>query len=173
MWRLVCPCWWGVCLRGIWLPLPTDPSTTHSDERSKVRGCPGYILDFLYFGETNIFQDNLDSSLVISVWRYLKCLTIPIPIPFSGNKYFRYRYRYFFRYQIFQNLFPDIFLIFPNFTDAGSKTFFRYEKFPVPVPIRYQYLLKWLDALRGSSPARQINCTTPCNLCNTMQYHNK
>ena len=32
---------------------------------------------------------------------------------------------------------------------------------------------KWLDALRGSSPARQINCTTPCNLCNTMQYHNK
>ena len=23
---------------------------------------------------------------------------------------------------------------------------------------------KWLDALRGSSPARQINCTTPCNL---------
>ena len=34
-------------------------------------------------------------------------------------------------------------------------------------------LLKWLDALRGSSPARQINCTTPCNLCKTMQYHNK
>ena len=31
--------------------------------------------------------------------------------------------------------------------------------------------LKWLDALRGSSPARQINCTTPCNLCNTMQYN--
>ena len=35
------------------------------------------------------------------------------------------------------------------------------------------YLVKWLDALRGSSPARQINCTTPCNLCNTMQYHDK
>ena len=37
---------------------------------------------------------------------------------------------------------------------------------------QYQFdlskLTKWLDALRGSSPARYINCTTPCN---TMQYH--
>ena len=37
----------------------------------------------------------------------------------------------------------------------------------------YLQLWKWLDALRGSSSARQINCTTLCNLCNTMQYHNK
>ena len=33
----------------------------------------------------------------------------------------------------------------------------------------WDIIRKWLDALRGSLPARQINCTTPCNLCITTQ----
>ena len=32
----------------------------------------------------------------------------------------------------------------------------------------HHIITKWLDTLRGSSPARYINCTAPCN---TMQYH--
>ena len=41
---------------------------------------------------------------------------------FSGNKYFCYRFRDFFP--------------IPNFSDtAGSKTFFRYQFFPIPVLI--------------------------------------
>ena len=61
-------------------------------------------------------QWNTDSS----VWRYPKCWTIPIPILFSGTKYFRYRYRYFFSV--------------PNFSATGSGTFFRYQFSPIPVP---------------------------------------
>ena len=65
---------------------------------------------------------------------------ISIPVLFFGTKYFRYRFRDFFP--------------IPNFTDTGFETFpgtkffryqFRYhlnkENFPVPVLIRYWYLL--------------------------------
>ena len=77
---------------------------------------------------------------------------IPIPILFSGTKYFRYRYLFpvpnifdtdtgtfsgtkFSRYR-FRDFFP-----IPNFTDTGSETFFgtkffRYrfrDFFPVPI----------------------------------------
>ena len=41
---------------------------------------------------------------------------------FSGTKFFRYRFRDFFPV--------------PNFTDTGSETFFRYQFFPIPVPIQ-------------------------------------
>ena len=40
---------------------------------------------------------------------------------FSGTKFFRYRFRDFFPV--------------PNFSDTGSETFFRYQFFPIPVPI--------------------------------------
>ena len=53
-------------------------------------------------------------------FRY-QIFTIPIPVLFSGTKFFRYRFRDFFPV--------------PNFTDTGSETFFRYLIFPIPVPI--------------------------------------
>ena len=53
-------------------------------------------------------------------FRY-QIFTIPIPVLFSGTKFFRYRFRDFFPV--------------PNFTDTGSETFFRYQFFPIPVPI--------------------------------------
>ena len=81
-----------------------------------------------------------------SVWRYPKFWMIPIPILFSGTKYFRYRYRYFFRYQIFPIPVPRLFsgtkfyryrfryfFPVPNFYDTGSDTTRKNEKFPVPV----------------------------------------
>ena len=82
-----------------------------------------------------------------SVWRYPKCWTIPIPILFSGTKYFRYRYRYFLRYQIFPipvpRLFSDTkfdryrfrdFIPVPNFSDTGSDTTIKMKN------SRYRYL---------------------------------
>ena len=42
---------------------------------------------------------------------------------FSGTKFFRYRFRDFF---------PVL-----NFSDTGSDTFFRYQIFPIPVPILF------------------------------------
>ena len=60
---------------------------------------------------------------------------VPVPVPIinllnskklatkisSGTKFYRYRYR---------DLFPV-----PNFSDTGSGTFFRYQFFPILVPI--------------------------------------
>ena len=87
------------------------------------------------------------NQLPRSVWRYPKCWTIPIPILFSGTKYFRYRYRYFFRYQIFPipvpRLFSDTkfdryrfrdFFPVPNFSDTGSDTTIKMKN------SRYRYL---------------------------------
>ena len=47
--------------------------------------------------------------------------SIPIPILFSGTKFWRYRYRYFFPV--------------PDFADTDTDTFFRYPKCTIPVPI--------------------------------------
>ena len=48
--------------------------------------------------------------------------------------FFRYQYQYFFWYQIFPlpvlRLFPV-----PNFSDTGSETTKKYEKFPAPIPV--------------------------------------
>merc|ERR1712001_655893 len=46
---------------------------------------------------------------------------VPVPVLFSGTKFFRYRDRYFF---------PG-----PIFSDTGTGTFFRDQFFPVPVPV--------------------------------------
>ena len=56
-------------------------------------------------------------------FRY-QIFSIPIPVLFSGTKFFRYRNRYFFPV--------------PNFSDTGSDTTkknenSRYREFPVPV----------------------------------------
>ena len=83
-----------------------------------------------------------------------QCVTVPKILndtdtaTFSGTKYFRYRYRYFFRYQIFPILVPRLFsdtkfyryrfrdfFPVPNFSDTGSDTTRKNEKFPVPVPV--------------------------------------
>ena len=44
----------------------------------------------------------------------------------------------FFWYQIFPILIPVLFSV-PNFSDTGSDTTKKSEKFPVPVSIRYRY----------------------------------
>ena len=89
----------------------------------------------------------LITMMLISVLQYPKCWTIPIPILFSGIKYFRYRYRYFLRYQIFPipvpRLFSDTkfdryrfrdFSPVPNFSDTGSDTTRKMKN------SRYRYL---------------------------------
>ena len=64
-----------------------------------------------------------DGTLNFKRYRYryffrYQIFTIPIPVLFSGTKFFRYRFRDFFP--------------IPNFTDTGSETFFRYHIFPIP-----------------------------------------
>ena len=74
---------------------------------------PSSFLLFLLLSYFHKFSNILQLLGIIfppcSVWRYPKFQTIPIPILFSGTKYFRYRYRYFFRYQIFPIPVPRLF----------------------------------------------------------------
>ena len=82
---------------------------------------------FLNFGEENQFWNQIFTNIF---FRY-QIFSIPIPVLFSGTKFFRYRFRDFFRYQIFPIPVPRLF---------SGTNFFRYrfryhqknEKFPVP-----------------------------------------
>ena len=74
-------------------------------------------------------------------FRY-QIFAIPIPVLFSGTKFFRYRFRDFFP--------------IPNFTDTGSETFFRYQFFPIPVPIPPEKLTIPLT-ISGTYTAHIIN----------------
>ena len=62
------------------------------------------------------------------------CTNVVAPVCDGTQNVERYLYRYFLCYQIFSIPIPVLFLI-SNFSDTGSKTFFRYQILPIPVLI--------------------------------------
>ena len=91
-----------LCILALW----PECDGTHNFERYRYR---------YFFPVPDIFDTDTDTF-----FRY-QILTIPIPILFSGTKFWRYRYRYFFPV--------------PDFADTDTDTFFRYPKCTIPVPI--------------------------------------
>ena len=137
-----------------WLRAPVSncnklspPPTTRTDASPVLARAP-LLLPFVL---TNILHKDSDSVQCVTVPKMLndtdtdtffryQILSIPIPVLFSGTKFFRYRFRDFFRDSILPIPVPRLF--------SGTKFFqyrFRYhqkyEKFPVPVPFWFRYPL--------------------------------
>ena len=103
----------------------TGSDTTSNRKNSRFRYLFGSDTHykpskFLNFGEENHFWNQIFTNIF---FRY-QIFSIPIPVLFSGTKFFRYRFRDFFPV--------------PIFSDTGSNTTkkmknSRYREFPVPV----------------------------------------